>query len=255
MRVLTLNLYSHHASWPERRKVLTDGLADLNPDLVAFQESFVEDDLLPPGYHYFHQSARENGVGCTIASRWPLGTPHELELPEAEPGEFAGWAGLVEVQGPEPLYFVNHKPSFRLADEWRRERQAVATARLVERVAGDAPVVLAGDFDAVPDSAALRFWRGLQSLDGMSVAYRDTWEWIRGAAPGHTFTPVNPLVVRGNWPLERGRRIDYVFVRCTGNGPSLRIKACRRVFTEPVGGIWASDHFGVVADLLPLSST
>lgn len=251
MRVITLNLYSHHASWPARRQVLIDGLRELHPDLVAFQESFPDDDLLGPGYHLFHQGKREaDGVGCTIASRWPFGRVHEAELPEADPGEFTGWVGIAEIQAPEPFFFVNHKPSFRPQDEHRREVQAVASARLIEEVAGSRPVILAGDFDGVPDSAALRFWRGLQSLDGLSVAYRDAWEWRRGAAPGHTFTPVNPLVAAGNWPLECGRRIDYVLVRYAGNNPAFRVVECRRVFTEPVDGVWASDHFGVMADLV-----
>ena len=49
--------------------------------------------------------------------------------------------------------------------------------------------------------------------------------------------------------LERGRRIDYVMVRCTDHGPGLDVNACELAFDQPVGGVWASDHFGVVADL------
>jgi endonuclease/exonuclease/phosphatase family metal-dependent hydrolase len=52
-----------------------------------------------------------------------------------------------------------------------------------------------------------------------------------------------------DWALELGRRIDYVFVRCLEYGPTLEVRACERIFDEPVGGVWASDHFGVVADL------
>ena len=50
-------------------------------------------------------------------------------------------------------------------------------------------------------------------------------------------------------PLELCRRIDYVFVRCGDHGPTLDVSACARIFDEPVDGVWASDHFGVVADL------
>jgi len=38
-------------------------------------------------------------------------------------------------------------------------------------------------------------------------------------------------------------------VRCRGHGPSLDIAACERIFDQPVDGVWATDHFGVVADL------
>ena len=48
---------------------------------------------------------------------------------------------------------------------------------------------------------------------------------------------------------EVDRRIDYVFVRCDEFGPTLPIADCRLAFDEPVGGAWASDHLGVVADL------
>jgi endonuclease/exonuclease/phosphatase family metal-dependent hydrolase len=50
-------------------------------------------------------------------------------------------------------------------------------------------------------------------------------------------------------PLELARRIDYVMVRCEDHGPTLDVSSCERIFDEPVGGVWASDHFGVVADL------
>ena len=41
-----------------------------------------------------------------------------------------------------------------------------------------------------------------------------------------------------------------MFVRCgLHGGPTLEITSCERIFAEPVDGVWASDHFGVVADL------
>jgi hypothetical protein len=95
----------------------------------------------------------------------------------------------------------------------------------------------------------MRFWRGRQSLEGLSVCYIDAWEYLHPNEPGHTFTPRNPLVARGEMPLERGRRIDHILVRCGDHGPTLDVVACALVFNEPVGGVWASDHFGVVADL------
>jgi endonuclease/exonuclease/phosphatase family metal-dependent hydrolase len=54
---------------------------------------------------------------------------------------------------------------------------------------------------------------------------------------------------RWTWP-KLGRRIDYVFVRCGDRGPTLDVSACERIFDDPVDGVWASDHFGVVADLI-----
>jgi endonuclease/exonuclease/phosphatase family metal-dependent hydrolase len=56
-------------------------------------------------------------------------------------------------------------------------------------------------------------------------------------------------VTSGNWPLELGCRMDYVMVRCTDYGPTLGITACERIFDEPIEGVLASDHFGIVAEL------
>jgi hypothetical protein len=68
--------------------------------------------------------------------------------------------------------------------------------------------------------------------------------------PGREADGTGPLVVSGgNWPLESGRRIDYVMVRCGDHGPTLEVTACERIFDKPVDGVWASDNFGVVADL------
>jgi len=55
------------------------------------------------------------------------------------------------------------------------------------------------------------------------------------------------LVADPDWPFGR---IDYVLVRCGEHGgPTLPIAACERIFDTPVDGVWASDHFGLVADL------
>jgi endonuclease/exonuclease/phosphatase family metal-dependent hydrolase len=57
------------------------------------------------------------------------------------------------------------------------------------------------------------------------------------------------------WELEPGRCIDYIFVRCNDHGPTLDIRSCQMIFDRPVNDIWASDHFGVMADLSALTPT
>ncbi len=263
VRVATLNLWARHGAWDERRSVLVDGFRELRLDVVAFQVAIKTDDydqvgdLLGPHFHVVHQSGRSaDGVGAAIASRWPLGEVREMDLhvtPRLE--STPGWIGSVavaEIFAPSPvgpLLFVHHKPSWQWGFERERELQAVAAARFVEELVGERSihVVLAGDFDAVPEAASIRFWTGRQALSGTSVCYRDAWESAHPGEPGHTFTPCNPLVAGWDWPF---RRIDYIFVRCGEYGrPTLTISTCERIFDEPVDGVWASDHFGVVADL------
>ena len=261
VRVATLNLWGRYGEWEERRSVLARGFRELRPDVVAFQEAVVTDgydqvaDLLGPRFHVHHQAGREgDGSGLSIASRWPLGEVREEAL-DATARVDPGRTALAEVLAPEPfgmLLLAHHNASWQMGFEHERELEAVGTARFVEQMMGRREprhVVLAGDFNAAPDSAGVRFWRGLQSLQGTSVCYRDAWESCHPGEPGHTFSPTNPLVSGGEWALEEGRRIDYVMVRCGRRGPTLDIVSCERVFDEPVGGVWASDHFGVVADL------
>jgi endonuclease/exonuclease/phosphatase family metal-dependent hydrolase len=254
IRVATQNIWRFHGDWPARREVLRDGLAALDPDVVGFQEAVVTDDydqprdLLGADFHYAHHLVRaDDGAGESIASRWPLG-----EVRQHETGTVAA-----EIHAPEPLgrlIFVNPPLAFPKDDELSREQQAVAAARLVEEMLDGRPahVILAGDLNAEPEAACIRFLRGRQSLDGMSVCYLDAWEYAHPGEPGHTFTPENPTMPTGEtgaWALEPGRRIDYILVRSSDHGPTLDVRSCERLFDVPVDGAWASDHFGVVAEL------
>ncbi len=260
IRIVTMNLWGRRGAWVDRRSVIRDGLHALQPDLVAFQESIKNDeydqviDLLGPEFHIAHQAGREpDGQGISVASRWPVKDVQEVDLNVTpRTADFACTTLVAEILVPPPigsLLFVNHLPNWQLNFEYERELQAVTTAQfLEERVSlSNSHVVMAGDFDADPDSASVRFWSGLQSLGGMSVCYRDAWVSTHLSYLGHTFTPRNPLVADWDWPF---RRIDYIFVRCGDHGgPTLEVNACTRLFDEPVNGVWASDHFGLAADL------
>jgi endonuclease/exonuclease/phosphatase family metal-dependent hydrolase len=267
IRVATLNVFGVRADWPRRREVLRVGFAELNPDLVSFQEVIKTPhydqarDILGDDYHFAHHSVRlDDGQGDSIASRWPIADVHQLDVPSRESEARLSSSLLVEIEAPAPagsvLLVVNHASAFELDREADREHEAVVIASLLEReVAGrKAHVIVAGDLNARPDSASIRYWTGAQALNGTSVCYRDAWATLHPNEPGHTFTPENRLTVTaedGQWELEPGRRIDYILVRCTGYGPTLHIKDSRRIFDRPMADVWASDHFGVTADLSP----
>lgn len=55
---------------------------------------------------------------------------------------------------------------------------------------------------------------------------------------------------RGETATAVSRRIDYVLVRAGRHGAMLQVVHCDRLLDQPVGGVWASDHYGVVADLV-----
>jgi len=106
VRVATLNLWGRRGAWDERRSVLVDGLRQLQPDIVAFQEAVVIDrydqvaDLLGASYHLAHQACREaEGAGLSIASRWEVGEVWEETLdvtPRVDPSEI----GVAEILAP-----------------------------------------------------------------------------------------------------------------------------------------------------------
>jgi endonuclease/exonuclease/phosphatase family metal-dependent hydrolase len=265
LRAISLNLFGHNADWPARLPALQEGLRRLRPDVLALQEAVVDDtadqaaELLGPEYHLAHQTRGVVGDGrhrgASVASRWPILAASEVDLHlTSRTGDYSCGTVVAEVAAPASLgrlLVVSHGPSWAWWAEAERELQALAVARRIEElVAGDpAHVVVGGDFNAAPDAASIRFWTGRQTLDGVSTAYRDCWESVNGNEPGLTFEPANPLSAIDEPGLDRGRRIDYLLVRCGDHGPTLRTAACRRVFDQPVDGVWASDHFGVVADL------
>ena len=72
------------------------------------------------------------------------------------------------------------------------------------------------------------------------------WDYARPLEPSCTWDRRNPHVAA---TLEPDARIDYVFVGPPdGDGLGLVLHV-GLMGTEPVGGVWASDHFGVLAVL------
>jgi len=264
VRVLTFNLLGNGPDWADRSRVIEAGIRALPPDLVAFNECVVRGrpgegidqarEVLGDGFEIVHARSREpNDQSACIASRWPIRQVHELDQHVSDRvGTFPAVTMAAEVDAPAPfgrLTFANHMPSWQVDFERERELQAIGAARLLDGLAPDRAdhVILAGDLNVDPDAASVRFLCGRQSLDGMGVCYRDAWASARPGEAGDTFTSDNPTLYDWDFP---SRRIDYVLVRCgVHGGPTLEILGCRRIFDEPVDGIWASDHFGVFAEL------
>ncbi|MDG4826462.1 endonuclease/exonuclease/phosphatase family protein [Asanoa sp. WMMD1127] len=258
LRVATQNVFGAYTDWPARREALRKSFETLDPDFATFQEAIAGEatdqaaEILGAGYHFARQTEREDdGRGLATASRWPIRSVHEVDL-DVTPrtADFACGALVVEVDTPlGDVLLVNYCPNHQPAYERERELQAVALARYLEsRVDAVDHVLILGDFDADPVAASVRFLTGRQSLADLSVCYRDAWDSAHPGEPGGTFVPENPIVADWDWP---SRRIDYILVRCLEHGgPSLAIDSCERLHDQPVDGVWASDHFGLTADLV-----
>jgi endonuclease/exonuclease/phosphatase family metal-dependent hydrolase len=260
LRLMTMNIWGVNGDWPARRRYLTDGIHELGPDVLTLQETVVDDsfdqvrELLGPEYAISHSSARApDGMGISIASRYPVRSVSEADLQiNDRTADFPCTALLAVIDSPiGELLLINHFPSWKLDMEAERLEQALHVTRAAERIMPelDRPVIIAGDLDADPDAASIRYLTGREPLAGSSVCYRDAWDSRHHGEPGHTYTTDNPMMIE-DWPF---RRIDYVLVRCAEHGgPSLDIADCRRIFDAADDDrIWASDHFGLVADLVP----
>jgi hypothetical protein len=200
--------------------VLVGGLRQAAPDLVAFEESVVTSDydqvrdLLGDAYHIQHQRHRsEDGVGVSLASRWPLLQTREVDLSTVTPAAAAFAAVMLHarIDAPEPfgpLWFANCKPTWQRGAEYERELQAVRSAVALEELAGDGHVVVAGDFDAVPDTASIRFWTGgVVGLRCGGAPQPDSGSWMRW---GSLLSPGGSLASSAASHEDAGSPVDAV---------------------------------------------
>jgi endonuclease/exonuclease/phosphatase family metal-dependent hydrolase len=261
LSVLTLNLWHNCGPWKERAQRIRGWIDRLDPDLIGFQEVLQGDGLDQLGellgdhsYHLEYAKVIDFwgdprlSFGNGLASRWPIREPEVLKLPDAGDDE-RRVALSVTVEAPHgPLSFTVTHLNWKLHHGETRERQVVALCDLVlrRRPRDGFPPILAGDFNAEPDSAEIRYVTGLQSIEGRSVYFCDAWRYAGEEGDGITWSNRNDYA--RPW-LEPDRRIDYIFVGNPRPGGVGVIETCRLVCSEKDDGVWPSDHFGVYAEI------
>jgi len=267
LRVLSMNIWTFSAPYEKRMKLLRAGVERLSPDLMAFQEAGYADgrhqvaELLDGlNYHIIHQF--EYGVslgrdnGCCIASRWPMKEVSVVPLNVTENAQRYPYCLLIaRVSAPTPvdeILFVCAKPSWEWNREYERELQAVILAETVlsRTNPSDFPPIIAGDFDATPEHASIRFLSGKQSLAGKSVHFRDAWAEAGDGTGGYTWSWQNGYTANRLHQRHHCRRIDYIFLGSPHNFEQYAaFTTCRVEMTEPVCGVWPSDHYAVYAEI------
>ena len=278
LRVVTLNIWGRQGPWESRLPVLRRTLAALDVDLVGLQEVIRFDaDRAPAmeapklatsdqameiceglGLVSCFGAALDLGFGLSfgnaVLSRFPIIDSCTTSLPNergAEPRALL----TAKIDAPfGPVLFGSTHLAWRFDEGALRMRQVQAIASELEqrRNGISYPPILVGDFNAEPDSDEIRFLRGLHTRDGVSTYFIDAFGEA-GTGAGTTFDRANDFARAVGEP---DRRIDYVFVR--GRDPRAwgRPLSCRRAFdsaASPTTGsapVFASDHFGVVAELL-----
>jgi endonuclease/exonuclease/phosphatase family metal-dependent hydrolase len=284
LRVVQLNAGSLlEPRWPERRVEVVAWLERLQPDVVCLEEIHEGPsapntagwivDQLEDGWHWSFGGdgfapevwpEPELRFGSAILSRWPIERSGYRRLPLA-PGA-AGFLTavpweLVHVRTAGLDVFACHLAAAP-QDGLHRRAQVLEIDRYVREVRGDLdappagvghtrsamPAILCGDFNAEPESDEIRFLSSLTAIDGRTTFWQDAWR-VAGDGPGLTQDwRTNPIAAALN--VHR-KRIDYVFVGdpFLRDGGAGRVLAAEVAFDEPLTGVLASDHAGLVVDV------
>jgi endonuclease/exonuclease/phosphatase family metal-dependent hydrolase len=256
IRVATLNIWNRMGPWEQRLVTIRAAIEREQPDIIGLQEVLVLPELEfdqalaiaeGSGYHVaFGRSpdATPYTMGNAILSRWPIARTFAFGLPGTDEHRCLVFAEVDSPIGKIPFFSTHLNWKFDESDI--RQLQVQCIARFVDSTCGgdQYPAIVVGDFNAEPDSDEIRFLRGLGSIGG-STHFHDAHGQV-GTAPGVTFARRNPFagVLR-----EPDRRIDYIWVR--GGDERFRGEplAAHVAFDEPVSEVFASDHFGVIAEL------
>lgn len=281
LRIAQLNIGSLlEPKWEQRRHEVLAWFERLDADVVCLQEVW-EDvtasestntarwlvDNAPAGRWHscfggyalpedaWHD--RNLRFGSAILSRWPI----ELFEVFALPGDPAP-------RDPHPSYRMQAELLYARtagtdvfsthlapppAQAYQRVRQVLAIDDIIasrhDRTVTALPPILCGDFNAKPLSDEIRFLQSNAVLEGRSTSFQEAWALLRPNEVGYTYDPItNPQARFLNVPPQR---IDYVFV----GDPFLRPEGAGRLlsadlaFHEPLTGISASDHYGLVVDV------
>lgn len=266
VRVATWNLWGTWGPWEARAPAIHATLRAAAPDIVALQEVWESADgrrnqareiaATLGGHHCIYAPNLTRGEyrsGNAILSRWPI-VRHEVRVlpravdPVADDEGEERLCVFAEIDGPRGAVqvFCAHL-SWRGDHSAIRQAQVAAIADLVRstRPRPAFPAVLCGDLNAEPDAEEIRMLTGKAAVPVRGVWFRDVWASV-GDGPGHTWSNANPWAAGG---LDAERRLDYLL---TGNpklgGAGQPVRASL-LGVEPVDGVVASDHYGVVADL------
>jgi len=262
LRVLTLNLWGEQAPLERRMEMVVRGLSELTPDVVALQEvreipgrldNQAQTLAARAGYQAFVFAPATGWgggqEGVALLSRFAIGEHARHVLPASTPDETRVllMARVHTPQGPVHCYATHL--NYRLTHGLQREQQVVAIDELVRAQAGAGPQIVMGDFNATPDHDEIRYLRGLCTLAGRRTFYQDAWAVCHPGEPGFTWAQRNPYT-EGLAFLGRDRRIDYVWVTAPARDGRGSVVDARIVLAEPDrDGTWASDHFGVLAEI------
>ncbi|MFA6600668.1 MAG: endonuclease/exonuclease/phosphatase family protein [Candidatus Omnitrophota bacterium] len=244
MKILTLNTWQKRGPWQERWQVLLEGLAHLRPDIVGFQELFDSGwaETVRRAAGYPHLVFSNEKAGLVFLSRYPVLRSSCLVMKTQAPSEeYLRYSLFAEVDaGGKPLALFNTHLSWRPEEGPIREAQAAELLADADLKADGRETLAMGDFNAAP---------GTPEINRMTHGggFADIYGCAHPGDPGITWDNAHPYVQMASTVLP-DRRIDFLFAR---NRRALlgNLVSARRVYLEPDSrGIFATDHYGVLAE-------
>ncbi len=242
--VATANTRCLLDDYEKRKAPLADGIAALDPDLLALQEickssstdSLAElVNLISAKTGRVYTVARKNthynllafaDEGIAVVTPHPVVWQKLVDLPK---GVFDRGAVMTRVSTPVgTLLFVGTHLSFEPQADVRKLQLAKIRSEITAERQGDEPVLLAGDMNEKPNGAAIG--------ETIAAGYVDLWALLKPGDPGLTSPVPGPK-----------DRIDYVLA--LDSAPKLAPLSAALFLNAQVGGTWPSDHFGVTVTL------
>ena len=233
--------------WEARRELAADTIAAADPDLIGTQELHkAQGDWLVarlPRYAWFGRDRRgghdDEHMGVFYRSDrlrvvdsgdfWLSDTPDvpgSVSWGHPFP-RMATWALFERIADGRRFYLFNTHLPYRDEDDAARERGARLLAGRIAALPADVPVVVTGDFNAVPDSPAHA---------ALTERLHDAWTTTASrSGPDATFHAFSG---------KADRRIDWILVRGFEVREASTLEAC-----EGNDGRCPSDHFPVLAEL------
>lgn len=242
MRVATWNVWWRFAAWADRQPRIDATLVALDADVVMLQEAYTApDDDQPrrlgdrlglPHVAYTHRYRGHEGVsiGNALLSRWPLDGLLDVGIPGPHGRYRTLLAATVATPAGPWTVATTHLAHRRRDAGWRRVQVAEVDA-LVRDHAGDRPALLAGDLNAEPHDREMTWLARWGWTDLVATAALDDDRTWRSDNP-HTSGSVFP-----------DRRLDHAW------GRGCRATGLRLFGLDPVDGLHASDHAGIVVDV------
>jgi endonuclease/exonuclease/phosphatase family metal-dependent hydrolase len=255
LRILTWNVWGRYGPWQEREAAIVATLREARPDIVVLTESWSKGDdsqcarLAGPldlPHHVFSGVTAEEDAGArsgvAVMSRWPIRRGFGLDLGGAR----VQFAELSGPRGPVQVYGLVMDAWWFDESQARQDAVRGLLAHVDQTQDMRAPLIVAGDFNADPDSDEIRMLTGRTTAPVPGLSFYDAWEVAGAPSPGHTWSNTNPWATQLLWP---NRRIDYVFSAAPRPGGAGHPLHAALLGTDPVEGTYASDHYAVLSSL------